>query len=81
MKTTMELPDRLLDEARRVARRDHTTVRALVEQGLRRVIEDRRRQPAFALPVRSVDGQGMNPDLAAQGWDAIRDLTYEHRGA
>ena len=43
MKTTVEISDALLDEARRAAARERTTVRALIEEGLRKVIKDRRR--------------------------------------
>jgi hypothetical protein len=37
MKTTLDIPDPLLREARTVAARERTTLRALVEQGLRRL--------------------------------------------
>ena len=37
MKTTVDIPDTLLDEIKRVAARDKTTVRALIEYGLRQV--------------------------------------------
>lgn len=39
MKTTIELPDALLIEAKSVAARRRTTLRALVEHALRREIE------------------------------------------
>ena len=39
MKTTIEISDPLLEAARQVAGREKTTVRALVEEGLRQVIE------------------------------------------
>jgi hypothetical protein len=38
MKTSMEIDDRLYRAARLRAVREHTTVRALVEEGLRRVL-------------------------------------------
>jgi hypothetical protein len=49
MKTTIEISDPLLEAARQLAGREKTTVRALVEEGLRRVIEDRaiRHTPIF----------------------------------
>jgi hypothetical protein len=40
MKTTFDLPDPLLNKARRVAAARGTTVKALVEAGLRKVIEE-----------------------------------------
>lgn len=38
MKTTMEINDELLKRARDFSRRENTTLRALVEQGLRQVL-------------------------------------------
>ena len=40
MKTTVELPDDLLIEAKKFAVEIHTTLRALVEDGLRRVLSE-----------------------------------------
>ncbi len=40
MKTTVDIAPVLLDEAKRRAREQGTTLRALVEDGLRRVLED-----------------------------------------
>jgi len=34
MKTTVKIPDSLFEEARRVAQRENTTLKALVDQGL-----------------------------------------------
>lgn len=81
-KTTLEIPDLLLRDARKLAVRDGTTLRALVEQGLRTVVSDRKRrgQP-FRLRNASFGGQGLNPDVAEAGWDRIRDLSYEGRGS
>jgi hypothetical protein len=40
MKTTIDLPDTLFRSAKRLAEKRETTLRALVEEGLRRVIND-----------------------------------------
>jgi hypothetical protein len=80
MKTTVEIPNALLAEARRVASREGTTVRALVEEGLRRVLADRRQAGPFRLRKASFKGHGLQPGLANASWDAIRDLAYEGRG-
>jgi hypothetical protein len=40
MKTTLDLPDPLLREVRKIAARERTTLRALVEQGVRKIIAD-----------------------------------------
>ena len=41
MKTTLDISDPLLDQARKIAARDGETLRALVEQGLRKVVAER----------------------------------------
>jgi Bacterial antitoxin of type II TA system, VapB len=79
MKTTVEISDGLLDEARKVAARDGTTVRALIEAGLRKQIQDRRRKRRFRLRRASFKGRGLRPELAGASWEQIRDLAYEGR--
>ena len=80
MKTTIEIADVLLDEARRVAGREKTTLRSLVEQGLRRVLQERRAHAAFRLKKVSFKGRGLQPEVADAGWERIRALAYEDRG-
>ena len=81
MKTTVELPDGLLKEAKRIARREGTTLRALIEQGLRHSLEEHLRPSAFEVRDGSVSGQGLNPELAGAPWDALRDLVYRGHGS
>lgn len=81
MKTTVEIADALLAEARRVAARDQRTVRSLIEEGLRKVLGERRKTRGFRLRKASFKGRGLHPDLAAAGWSQIRDRSYEGRGA
>jgi hypothetical protein len=80
MKTTLDISDPLLREARKVAARERTTLRALVEQGLRQVVADKKRRPAFHLRKASFKGRGLRPELMDAGWDRLRGLAYEGRG-
>lgn len=81
MKTTIELSDAALDEARRVAAREGTSLRALIEEGLRRVLADRRgRRAGFHLRDVSVDGEGLSPEFDGESWPTIRDAIYRERG-
>ncbi len=80
MKTTVEISDALLAEARQVAGRERTTVRALIEDGLRRVLGDRRGQ-RFTLRRATFKGHGLQTGVADGDWERLRDLTYEGRGA
>jgi hypothetical protein len=80
MKTTVEIPDALLAEARKLAAREGTTVRALIEQGLRHIIRERKRAAAFRLRKATFKGDGLQPGVAAASWERIRDMAYEGRG-
>ncbi|MCK6385638.1 MAG: type II toxin-antitoxin system VapB family antitoxin [Rhodocyclaceae bacterium] len=80
MKTTIEIPDALMEQARRLAAREHTTLRALVEQGLREVIADKKRAAGFRLRRATFKGSGLQPPLRDAGWERIRDMSYEGRG-
>jgi hypothetical protein len=61
MKTTIELSDALFHSAKELASKSQTTMRALVEEGLRRVLNDAQAvaKPAFKLKDASVRGGKM----------------------
>jgi len=79
MKTTIELSDSALDELRRLAEREGTTLRALLEEGARAVISSHADRPPFKLRKASFRGKGLRAEVAGQSWDAIRELSYEGR--
>ena len=81
MKTTVEIPDSLLKQVKKVAAQEHTTVRALVEEGLRRITVEHERARPFKLRKVSFRGKGLQPQLAGASWQQIRDAAYEGRGA
>ena len=59
MKTTIEVSDALFDSAKNLAQQRQTTMRALVEEGLRRVLGDSQAtiKPAFKLKDARVRGK------------------------
>ena len=61
MKTTIEVSDALFNSAKQLAQKNQTTMRALIEDGLRRVLNDQpvKRRLAFKLKVESVRGASM----------------------
>ena len=82
MKTTVEIPDSLLEQARRQAASEGSTVRALVEEGLRRVLEDRLKNAGgFRLRKVTFGGDGLQSDLVDASWETMRDLIYDGHGA
>ena len=80
MKTTIEISDPLLREARKLAEREGVTLRALVERGLRRVVAETKPGAPFKLRRMSFNGKGLQADLRGASWDKLRDLAYEGRG-
>ena len=80
MKTTVEIPDPLAKEAKAVARREKTTLRALIETGLRQVLRDRGRKAGFRLRDASFRGNGFQPGFHDGDWQRIREVAYEDRG-
>lgn len=77
MKTTVNLPDELLRAAQDLARREGTTLRELLETGLRAVIKERSGDTAFTLADASVGGRGLQPAFRDASWAQIRDAIYE----
>ena len=80
MKTTIEIPDAILEQAKEVATGEGVTLRSLVEEGLRRVLEDRQANSEFQLREASFKGKGLQPQVQDGSWERIRDLVYEGRG-
>jgi hypothetical protein len=80
MKTTLDIPEPLLRDARKLAAREGTTLKALVEQGLRQIVEDRKRSRNFRLRKVTFKGRGLRPELRDATWDQLRALAYEGHG-
>ncbi len=78
MKTTVDVSDPILREAKKLAASEGTTLRALVERGLRHVIAEKASIPRRPFKLRTVTfpGTGLQPDFQDVGWDKIRDATY-----
>ena len=81
MKTTVQISDALLNQARELAARDETTLKELVEEGLRRVIDERSKRKPFKLRDCSFAGSGLQPEFEDADWAKVRDAIYEGRGA
>ena len=80
MKTTVEISDALLAEAKKVAAREGTTVRTLIEQGLRHALTGRAKRGHFKLRKASFKGRGLSADARGASWQQLRELAYEGRG-
>ena len=80
MKTTIELADDLVNQAKAHATMQKTTLRALVERGLRNVLDADAHAGAFRLRDASVGGTGLCAEFRGAGWQRIRETAYEGRG-
>ncbi|MGH9443417.1 MAG: DUF2191 domain-containing protein [Thermoanaerobaculia bacterium] len=81
MKTTVDLTDSLLADAKKAAVKRGTTLRELIEEGLSRVLKGDGSGRAFRLRKASFKGKGLASGMKAASWDEIRDLAYKGRGA
>lgn len=77
MKTTLEISDAVLQRAKALAAQEGTTVRALVEDALRQLLQSRRAAAKFRLRDASVGGNGLRPEFRDATWDRVRDAIYE----
>ncbi len=79
MKTTLDVSDVLFAEAKRVAHRDGTTLRALVERGLTLALNEKKhKSKPFTLRDGSVRGSGVTAEfLSRGGWSNLREIANE----
>ncbi len=76
MKTTLDLHDELLSRAKHHARITGRPLRAVVEEGLRRVLQDPKPNRTYVMPdVRFGDADAANP-LDAYSWPELRAEIY-----
>ena len=80
MKTTIEIHDELLLQAKGHAKNTGRSLRAVVEEGLRTVLHSTERRPSYRLPdLRVGDPAAENP-LASYSWPELRETIYGDPG-
>ena len=79
MKTTIEVSDTLLVRAKQHARKTGKPLRAIVEEGLRRVLEAEPSGRKYVVPDRSVGKRGDPNPLESFSWAELRDEIYGGR--
>jgi hypothetical protein len=81
LKTTIDIPDHLLEQAKRLAAEQGVALKAVVEMALRETLRVRKpRQRRFRLRECAVGGDGLQPGLTWGDWHSMRTLAYEGRG-
>ena len=76
MKTTLDIHDELLTQAKRHARETRRPLRAVVEEGLRLVLSKETSPESYVLPDRSYGGPEIHDPLASYTWSELRDIIY-----
>ena len=79
MKTTIEIQNSLL-RGEETRGQEGTTVRAYVEQGLRRIVAERKSSGLFRLRKATFKGKGLQPGVRDATWERIRETIYQGRG-
>jgi hypothetical protein len=75
MKTSFDISAPVLHEVKALAKQRGVTTRSLVEEALRKLIDDAKQPAVFSLPDLSVPGEP-TPEFADASWDRIRDEIY-----
>lgn len=76
MKTTLDIHDTLLRRAKRVSKATGRPLRALVEEGLRQVLEESTRVERYRMPDRSVGNPDDPNPLEGLSWQDLRNEIY-----
>ncbi len=79
VKTTVEIPDPLLEEAKAFAAEHQMTFRMVLETALRKVLQENRK-PARAYHLRDGSFKGGKGIAPGMDWKAVRERIYEGRG-
>jgi hypothetical protein len=76
VKTTLDIQDALLERAKRHAKRVRRPLRAIVEEGLRRVLAEPATSKGYVLPDASVGEPGAADPLEGLSWQDLREEIY-----
>lgn len=79
MKTTVELSDALMAEAKMMAQAHQTTLRAMMEEGLESVLQRMRKPRKFVLKDGSFKGEGLQLGQENLSWDEVCAMAYGDR--
>lgn len=80
-KTTIDLPEKLLAQAKGRAAEQRTSLREVVVTALREHLNATASSEPFSLRDASVDGRGLHQEFKGRSFDSVLDAAYEGRGA
>ena len=77
MKTTIEIPDKLMRDIKEYSVVQGIPIREVVERGVRQLVEGKSRSK-FKMRILTTKGKGLVTDAS---WDNIRSKIYQGQGA
>lgn len=82
MKTTVDINDTLLSQAKQLAVKRQQTLKSILEAALRQFLEANlgSDHTTFRLRKHSFRGRGLQPGLSEGDWSSLRAHIYEGRG-
>lgn len=80
MKTTVDISDSILMQAKQLAHEQHETLRSLIEEGLTKILQERAaRKPQPVQPI-LFNGNGLSREFKGASWQQISAAAYEGHG-
>jgi hypothetical protein len=76
LKTTIDIADDLLKRSQQLAKREGSTLRAILEEGLRLVLKDRRTPGSRPFRFPTFGMGGLNAEYLEADWAKIRTTIY-----
>jgi hypothetical protein len=80
MKTTVNIPDPLFKQVKRLAAQRNSNLKTIINESLRLYIERSRAADESDIEFHTADGNGLQNGLSWDDWSAVRDLIYTGRG-
>ncbi len=76
MKTTVDIADSVLLRAKALAEASGTTLRRLIEEGLRKLLEEAEASQTREIEWVTFSGEGLHAEFRDKDWAGIRDAIY-----
>jgi hypothetical protein len=77
MKTTVDIADDLLKRSQQLAKREGSTLRAVLEEGLRLVLKGRGKRGSRPFRLPTFGKGGLNAEFRDADWEKIRTTIYD----
>ena len=81
MKTTIDIADHIIERSKELARREHVTLRELVEEGLQMALQRKTHVSKGRIVPITFKGRGLASVFRGASWEKIRKTVYEGHGS